>query len=154
MLVHSRLTLPPAVSHRYPFILLQSPVVLRPIRASPGLNFNPGFFSFLSRIFFFILLRVTNHQIVDKKQGRGWRYSVISISNTVSFPNSASHFKIFEASASLVAVKFRTPSMRDTPSRTCLWRVANIFWYFTQPPPPLPSPPFSLVSKLIELQNG
>lgn len=48
----------------------QGPVVRRPISANPGLDFNPGFFFFLSKAFswivFSILFRVFNHQIVDK----------------------------------------------------------------------------------------
>ena len=47
------------------------PVVQRPITANPRLNFNPDFFSFFSeafsRIIFSILLRSSNHHIVDKK---------------------------------------------------------------------------------------
>ena len=47
------------------------PVVQRPISANPGLNFNLGFLFFCSkasyRIIFCILLRASNHQIVDKK---------------------------------------------------------------------------------------
>ena len=42
-----------------------------PVSASPGLNFNPGFFFFLSkvlsRIIFSILFRVFNHQIVGRE---------------------------------------------------------------------------------------
>ena len=47
------------------------PVVRTPVSANPGLNFNPGFFFFLSkahyRIIFSILFRVSSHQIVDKE---------------------------------------------------------------------------------------
>ena len=47
------------------------PVVRTPVRANPGLNFNPGFFFFLSkalsRIIFSLLCRVSNHQIVNKE---------------------------------------------------------------------------------------
>ena len=46
------------------------PVVRMPVSAYPGLNFNLGFFFFLSkalsRIIFYILFRVSNHQIVGK----------------------------------------------------------------------------------------
>ena len=46
-------------------------VVRKPVSASPGLNFNPGFFIFLSkafsRIIFSFLFRVSNHQIVGKE---------------------------------------------------------------------------------------
>ena len=46
-------------------------VVQRPISANPGLDFNPGFFFFCSkaftRIIFSLLYRVSNHQIVGKK---------------------------------------------------------------------------------------
>ena len=49
----------------------QGPVVRTPVSANPGLNFNPGFFIFLSkalsRIIFSILFRVSNHQIVGKE---------------------------------------------------------------------------------------
>ena len=52
-----------------PFIHL-GPVIRTPVSAIPGLNFNPGFFFFLSkalsRIIFSILFRVSNHQIVGK----------------------------------------------------------------------------------------
>ena len=47
------------------------PVVLRLVNANPGLDFKSGFFFFSSKAFsrtiFFILFRVSNHQIVDKK---------------------------------------------------------------------------------------
>ena len=47
------------------------PVVRTPVNANPGLNFNPGFFFFLSkalsRIIFSILFRVSNHQIAGKE---------------------------------------------------------------------------------------
>ena len=47
------------------------PVVRTPVSANPGLNFNPGFFFFSSkahyRIIFFILFRVSSHQIVGKE---------------------------------------------------------------------------------------
>ena len=47
------------------------PVVRTPVSANPGLNFNPGFFFFLSkalyRIIFSILFRVSNRQIVGKE---------------------------------------------------------------------------------------
>ena len=54
------------------YTLIQlGPVVRRPISANPGLNFNLGLFFFcskaFSRIIFSILFRVSNHQIVDKK---------------------------------------------------------------------------------------
>ena len=46
------------------------PVVRTPVSTNPGLNFNPGFFFFLSKalsqIIFSILFRVSNHQIVGK----------------------------------------------------------------------------------------
>ena len=49
----------------------QGPVVRTPVSANSGLNFNPGFFIFLSkalsRIIFSILFRVSNYQIVGKK---------------------------------------------------------------------------------------
>ena len=48
------------------------PVVWRQISANPGLNFNPGFFFFCSkafpRIFFSILFRASNCQIVEKNK--------------------------------------------------------------------------------------
>ena len=51
-------------------IIVQGPVVRTPVSASPGLNFNPGFFFFLSkalyRIILSILFRVSNHQIEGK----------------------------------------------------------------------------------------
>ena len=54
---------------RNAFIFL-GPVVERPISANLRLNFNPGFFSFnskvFSRIIFSILLRSSNNHIVDK----------------------------------------------------------------------------------------
>ena len=47
------------------------PVVRTPVSANLGLNFNPGFFFFLSkalsRIVFSIHFRVSNHPIVDKE---------------------------------------------------------------------------------------
>ena len=50
---------------------VQGPVVGTPVSANPGLNFNPGFFIFLSkalsRIIFSFLFRVSNHQIVGKE---------------------------------------------------------------------------------------
>ena len=52
-------------------IIVQGRVVQRLVSANPGLNFNPDLFFFSSKAFsqkiFSILLRVTNHQIVDKK---------------------------------------------------------------------------------------
>ena len=55
----------------YVKIIVQGRVVQRPVSANPGLNFNPDLFFFSSKAFsqkiFSILLRVTNHQIVDKK---------------------------------------------------------------------------------------
>ena len=51
--------------------LLLGPVVRTPFSANPGLNFNQGFFFFsskeLSRVIFYILFRVSNHQIVGKE---------------------------------------------------------------------------------------
>ena len=47
------------------------PVVRTLVSANPGLNFNPGFFFFLSKalswIIFYINFRVSNHQIVGKE---------------------------------------------------------------------------------------
>ena len=47
------------------------PVVRTPVSTNLRLNFNPGFFFLLSkalsRIIFFILFRVSNHQIVGKE---------------------------------------------------------------------------------------
>ena len=47
------------------------PVVRTPVSANPGLNFNPGFFIFLSKalslIIFSFLFRVSNYQIVGKE---------------------------------------------------------------------------------------
>ena len=60
--LNSGLTIPASV---------QGPVVRTPVGANPGLNFNPGFFLFLSKahygIIFSILFRVSNHQIVGKE---------------------------------------------------------------------------------------
>ena len=51
--------------------ILQGPVVLKSTSANPGLNFNLGFFFFsskvLSCIIFYIVFRVSNHQIVGKE---------------------------------------------------------------------------------------
>ena len=53
-------------------LLSQGPVVRTPVSTNPGLNFNPAFFFLLSkalsRIIFCILFRVSNHQIVGKKE--------------------------------------------------------------------------------------
>ena len=47
------------------------PVVRTRVSTNPGLNFNPGFFTFLSkalsRIIFSILFRVSKYQIVGKE---------------------------------------------------------------------------------------
>ena len=47
------------------------PVVRTLVSVNPGLNFNPGFFFFLSKalswIIFYINFRVSNHQIVGKE---------------------------------------------------------------------------------------
>ena len=47
------------------------PVVRTLVSANPGLNFNPGFFFFLSnalsRIIFYIFFSISNHQIVGKE---------------------------------------------------------------------------------------
>ena len=49
----------------------QGPVVRRPISANPGLNFNPGFFFFCSKIFSRVisslLFGASNHQFVGTK---------------------------------------------------------------------------------------
>ena len=49
---------------------VQGPVVRTPVSANPGFNFNPGFFFFLLkalyRIIVSIVLRVSNHQIEGK----------------------------------------------------------------------------------------
>ena len=49
----------------------QGPVVRTPVSANPGLNFNPGFFFFLSkalsRIIFSILFKISNHHIEGKE---------------------------------------------------------------------------------------
>ena len=43
-------------------------VVQRPISTNPRLNFNPGFFMYLlKRLFRIILVRASNNQFVDKK---------------------------------------------------------------------------------------
>ena len=46
-------------------------VVRTPVSTNPGLNFNPRFFFYLSKslsgITFFILFRVSNHEIVRKE---------------------------------------------------------------------------------------
>ena len=51
--------------------ILLGQVVRTPVSANPGLNFNPGFFFFLSkavsRTIFCIIFRVCNHQIVGKE---------------------------------------------------------------------------------------
>ena len=50
---------------------LLGPVVRTRVSTNPGLNFNPGFFIFLSkalsRIIFSILVRVSKYQIVGKE---------------------------------------------------------------------------------------
>ena len=49
----------------------RGPVVQMPVSTNPGLNFNLGFFFFLSKalsqIIFSILFRVSNHQNVGKE---------------------------------------------------------------------------------------
>ena len=49
----------------------QGPVVRTPVSANPGLNFNRCFFFYLSKalsgITFFVLFRVSNHEIVPKE---------------------------------------------------------------------------------------
>ena len=63
-----------SLNQRFPrqiSIYHQGPVVRTPVSANPGLNFNPGFFFFLSkalfRIIFSILFWVSNHQIIAKR---------------------------------------------------------------------------------------
>ena len=50
---------------------LPGPVIRTPVSANPGINFNPGFFIFvskaLSRIIFSFLFRVSYYQIVGKE---------------------------------------------------------------------------------------
>ena len=50
-------------------VRLVSPVVQRPISAQARVKFNPGFFcsKVFSRVFWSVLLRASNHQLVDKK---------------------------------------------------------------------------------------
>ena len=54
-----------------PIWTFQGPVVRTPISANPQLNFNPGFFFFLSKVLsrkmFSIPFRVTYHQILGKE---------------------------------------------------------------------------------------
>ena len=61
---------PPLSGHR--LFNGQGPVVRTPVRANPGLNFNPGFVFLLSkalsRIIFFILFRVSNHHRLVGKE--------------------------------------------------------------------------------------
>ena len=49
----------------------QGPVVRRPISAYPGVKFNPRFFFLclkaFSRITFSVILRASDHQLVDQK---------------------------------------------------------------------------------------
>ena len=64
------------------WVYQQGPVVRTLVSANPGLNFNLGFF-FLSKAFsrtiFFILFRVSNHQIVGKENKTEFAfYAVIS----------------------------------------------------------------------------
>ena len=64
-----QLPLTPNEQKRY--VNVQGPVIRTPVSTNPGLNFNPAFFFLLSkalcRIIFCILFRVSNHQIVGKK---------------------------------------------------------------------------------------
>ena len=68
-----------------------------PVSANPGLNFNPGFFFFLSkalsRIIFSILFRVSNHQIVDKENLTELAFKLQHLSSnftlTLGYPNPA-----------------------------------------------------------------
>ena len=57
---------------RFRIVTALGPVVQMPVSARPGLNFNLGFFFFLSTalswIIFYILFRVPNHQIVGKEK--------------------------------------------------------------------------------------
>ena len=49
---------------------MRGPVVKRPISANPGLNFNPSFFFFCSKVFSRVIssfFRASNHQIVGRK---------------------------------------------------------------------------------------
>ena len=58
--------------------LISGRVVQTPVSTNPGLNFNPGFFFFLSkalsRIIFSIIFRVSNHQIVGKENSTGFAF--------------------------------------------------------------------------------
>ena len=64
---------------------VQGPVVRTPVSANLGLNFNPGFFFFLSkahyRIIFSILFRVSSHQIVGKENSTEFAFKL-------SYPSS------------------------------------------------------------------
>ena len=57
---------------RFRIVTALSPVVRTPVSPKPGLNFNLGFFFFLSTalswIIFYILCRAPNHQIVGKEK--------------------------------------------------------------------------------------
>ena len=59
------------VEHNGSNLSAQGPVVRTRVSANLGLDFNPGFFFFLSkalsRIISSILFRVSNHQIVGKE---------------------------------------------------------------------------------------
>ena len=74
---------------------IPGPVVWMPVSANPGLNFNPGFFFFLSkalsRIIFSILFRVSNHQIVDKENLTELAFKLQHLSSnftlTLGYPN-------------------------------------------------------------------
>ena len=65
------LGLEPRPHHCATLALQLGPVVQTPVSANPGLNFNLGFFFYLSKalsgIIFSILFRVSNHQIVNKE---------------------------------------------------------------------------------------
>ena len=66
------------------------PVVGTPVSVNPGLNFNVGFFIFLSkalsRIIFSILFRVSNHQIVGKENLTEFALACVA-SVSVLFPS-------------------------------------------------------------------
>ena len=62
---------PPPPEMTCGFLIQLGPVVRTPVSANPGLNFNPGFFIFLSkalsRTIFSFLFRVSSYQIVGKE---------------------------------------------------------------------------------------
>ena len=120
-------------NYQHAYVISQGPVVRTPVSANLGLNFNPGFFFFsskaLSRIIFYILFRVSNHQIVGKENKLDLFFKLSYLSSNFALTLGYLNEALNNPAQSVICFIQQNTCYLNLLQKTSCWSKCQIYWF-------------------------